>query len=141
MWNMLWPMLVIVTSNTIYNVCAKSTPSDVNPFFSLAITYTVATLCSVVMFLLTAKEKGVPAEFAKTNWASWVLGVAIVGLEFGFLMAFRNGWLVSQAQLVASIAVACALICVGVLLFKETLTVRQVIGMAICAVGLVLIAG
>ena len=37
MWNMLWPMLVIVTSNTIYNVCAKSTPSDVNPFFSLAI--------------------------------------------------------------------------------------------------------
>ena len=26
MWNLLWPMLMVVGANTVYNICAKSTP-------------------------------------------------------------------------------------------------------------------
>ena len=37
MWNMIWPLLVVVGANTVYNISAKSTPADVNSFASLAV--------------------------------------------------------------------------------------------------------
>ena len=32
MWNLLWPMLMVVGANTVYNICAKSTPEKLNSF-------------------------------------------------------------------------------------------------------------
>ena len=44
MWNMIWPLLIVVGANTIYNISTKSTPSDVNAFASLATSYFIAML-------------------------------------------------------------------------------------------------
>ncbi len=30
MWNLLWPMLMVVGANTVYNICAKSVPDKLN---------------------------------------------------------------------------------------------------------------
>lgn len=138
-WSMIWPIFIVVTSNTIYNICAKLTPETVNGFASLAITYTVAAVCAVLLFYLTAEEKQLLAELGKTNWAAWVLGLSIVGLEFGFLCVYRAGWKISMGNLTASITLACVLLLVGVLLFRETLAPRQILGMAVCVLGLILI--
>ena len=32
MWNMLWPLLLIVASNTFYHICAKSVPEEAHAF-------------------------------------------------------------------------------------------------------------
>lgn len=136
---MIWPILIVVTSNTVYNICAKSTPETVNGFASLAITYTVAAACAVLLFYLTAEEKQLLAELGKTNWTAWVLGLSIVGLEFGFLCVYRAGWNISMGNLTASITLSCVLLLAGVLLYRETLTLRQILGMAVCVLGLVLI--
>ena len=37
MWQMLWPVLVVVGANTIYHISAKSTPEGFNPFASLVL--------------------------------------------------------------------------------------------------------
>lgn len=140
MWNMIWPILIIVAANTLYNISAKSTPSDINSFASLALSYIVAAACSLVMFFITSDNKNIFAEISKTNWTSLALGIAIVGLEFGYICVYRAGWKVSIASLVANISLACVLLGVGFLLYKEVLSIRQVIGMAVCAVGLILIA-
>ena len=42
---------------------------------------------------------------------------------------------------IANIALACVLVFVGMLLYKETITLRQIIGMLVCAAGLYLIGG
>ena len=68
MWNMIWPILIVVGANTIYNVSAKSTPSDVNSFASLSLSYVIGAVCSVAMFFLTSENKNLFAELAKTNW-------------------------------------------------------------------------
>ena len=140
MWNMLWPILVVVGSNTIYNIAAKATPAEVNPFASLALSYIVGAACSLALFFATAENKNLAAELAKTNWASLALGLAIVGLEFGYLCIYRAGWKISVASLVANISLACVLLVVGLLLYRETVSVRQAIGMALSAIGLILIA-
>ena len=140
MWNMLWPILIVVAANTIYNISAKSTPAAINSFASLSVTYLIAMICSTVMYFVTSGQKNLLLELSKTNWTTYALGLAIVGLEFGFLCVYRAGWKISMANLFASIALACVLLIVGFFLYKETLSLRQILGMAACVIGLILIA-
>ncbi len=139
MWNMIWPILVVVLSNTFYNICQKSTPANVNAFGTLMVTYLVAAILTGVLFVTTVKPQNVPVEITKINWTAFVLGMAIVGLEVGYVFIYRAGWKVSSASVIANIALACVLIIVGALLYKEVITIRQLLGMAVCIVGLILI--
>ena len=136
---MLWPIMVVVAANTLYHICAKQTPEGLNAFASLGMTYFVAMVASLVMFFATATDKNIGHELAKVNWTSLIFGISIVALEFGYLNVYRVGWKVSTVSLVANIALAVILLVVGVLVYKEAITLRQVIGMAVCVVGLVLI--
>ena len=138
MWNMIWPVLVIVGANTCYHIIAKSTPEGVNAFATLAITYGVGALLSVVMYYLTG-ERGFIGELGKTNWTAWALGLAVVGLEFGNICLYRAGWKISVGSLVTNVAVACVLLAVGVLLYHETITLRQGIGILACLAGIYLV--
>ena len=139
MWNMIWPLLIVVGANTIYNISTKSTPSDVNAFASLATSYFIAMLGSVVMFFLTSDSKNLLMEISKTNWSALALGIAIVGLEFGYICIYRAGWKIGVASLVANISLACVLLLVGLFVYKEVITLKQLLGMGICAIGLMLI--
>lgn len=136
---MLWPVLVVVGANTIYNISTKSTPANVNAFASLAMTYVMAALSSVVLFFLTSDSKNLLAELAKTNWTAYALGVAIIGLEFGYICIYRAGWKIGVASLVANISLACVLLMVGYFFYKEVITLKQLLGMGVCAIGLMLI--
>lgn len=138
--NMLLPILLIVASNAVYNICAKSTPSGINTFASLSLTYFIGMVLALLLFFVTGESKNLAAELAKTNWASYVLGIAIVGLECGFLLAYRAGWKISMTQLVSSIAVSCVLLIIGMAVYHEVLTAKQLVGIGVCAVGLFLIA-
>lgn len=139
MWNMIWPLLIVVGANTIYNISTKSTPSDVNAFASLATSYFIAMLGSVVMFFITSDSKNLLVDVSKTNWSALALGIAIVGLEFGYICIYRAGWKIGVASLVANISLACVLLLIGLFVYKEVITLKQLIGMGICAIGLMLI--
>ena len=140
MWDLLWPMLIVICANTVYNISTKSTPADINSFASLAVTYTVAAVSSLLLFFITAENRDLAAELTKTNWTAFALGIAIVALEFGFICIYRAGWKISIASLVANISLACILLLVGILLYREAVSARQVIGMLLSAAGLILIA-
>ncbi|MBR2730503.1 MAG: EamA family transporter [Clostridia bacterium] len=140
MWNLLYPILLIVLANTFYNICAKSTPSEINGFASLFVTYGVAALLSLCAFFLTAKNKNLPAELAKANWSSFVLGLVIIGLEIGYILAYRNGWKMNTVSVTANISLAVILIVVAAIFYKEQITPRQIAGIAVCAGGLLMIS-
>ena len=72
MWNLLWPMLMVVGANTVYNICAKSVPDKLNSFAALTINYLVAAGLSLALFYLTSGGgKSLVQEMVKTNWALW----------------------------------------------------------------------
>ncbi len=139
MWNMLWPLLMIVGFNCLYHICTKSMPEDANAFGAVTVTYVVGALIAGVIFLAGAKPSGVLPELRKLNWAPFALGAAIVGLEAGHVFLYRMGWKVSIGSLACNICLAIALLFVGYFLFRDQITVRQLIGVAVCAVGLLLI--
>ena len=98
MWNLLWPMLMVVGANTVYNICAKSTPEKLNSFAALTINYGVAAALSLLLFFVTTGgEKNLIQEIGKTNWAPVVMGLSVVGLELGYILIYRAGWKVSSS--------------------------------------------
>lgn len=132
-------IVIIVASNIVYNICQKSTPSTANPFAALLVTYITAIVITFVALLFNKGDRGFIQSFSDLNWTSIVLGIAILGLEFGYLLAYRAGWNISIGSLVANIFLALALIPVGVLFYKESFELHKVLGITFCIVGLVLI--
>ena len=141
MWNMIWPLLLIVISNCFYNICAKSMPEETNAFGALTVTYLVGAILSAVFFVISVKPSRVVPEISKVNWIPFILGTAIVGLEAGYIFLYRAGWKVSIGALTANICLAVALLIIGCLLYKETISIRQVAGIIVCGIGLFLLNG
>ncbi len=139
MWKLIWPILVVILSNTFYNVCMKSMPGDVNPFGALMVTYLGAAIISGLIFVYVVGPSNVGVEMSKINWTSVVLALAIVGLEVGYVFVYRAGWTVSTASVVANIGLACVLIFVGYFLYRENVSFNQIVGIIVCMFGLVLI--
>ncbi len=139
MFNYVWPIGLVVLSNVVYQICAKSVPNEMNPFASLTITYGVSAVFSAIMFFIFNKDGNLLHEYSKLNWSPFILGVVLVGLEVGFIYAYKAGWQVSTASIVQSSILAIALIFVGWLLYSEALTWNKLVGLAICLVGLVFI--
>ena len=91
-------------------------------------------------FLLFPGRDSLTAEIGRLNWVSAAFGLCLVGLEFGYIMAYRAGWKVSFLSLTANIVLACVLLVLGVFLYKEGISPKQLLGMAMCMGGLVLIS-
>ncbi len=140
MLNSIWPIFVVVAANTVYNICAKSTPEGVQPFASLAVTYLTAAVLSVLLFFATSESKDIMAEARKIDLTSLVFGCSIVALEFGYIYIYRAGWKVSTGSLIANVSLACVLLVIGIVLYKESITLRQVGGIALCIAGIFMIS-
>ena len=138
MFAFIWPIGLVVLSNVLYQICAKSVPSGMNPFASLTITYSVGAVVSMILYF-TLGGRDLIREYSRLNWTPIVLGIVIVGLEVGFIFAYKAGWPVSTASIVQSSFLAVALILVGWLLYREALSWNKLVGVAICLIGLVVI--
>lgn len=134
--SMIWPIALVVISNIVYQICAKGVPKNMDAMASMTITYLVGTVCSAIMFFVMNKNGNLLHEYEKMNWAPIFLGVSVVGLEVGFIYAYKNGWPVSTASIVQSAFLAVALLFVGALLYHETISVSKMIGMVFCLFGL-----
>jgi drug/metabolite transporter (DMT)-like permease len=133
-------IFMAVMSNVFYHVCQKTIPSNANPVFSLVFTYVIAAFVSLgLLAVYPVGAGGFAGELKRLNWSSALLGVAIVGLELGFLLAYRAGWNINIAGVVVSVLVGLVILPVGYLLFSDTLTIRSAIGIIFCITGLIFI--
>lgn len=137
MWAYVWPIALVVLANTVYQICAKSVSADINPFASLTVTYLIGAAASAILYFLLSPRGNLLAEYRKLNWAPFVLGIVIVGLEAGWIYAYKAGWQVSTGFIVQSALLAGVLLAVGYFLYRESLTWHKLVGVALCLVGLV----
>jgi uncharacterized membrane protein len=129
-----------VISNLFYHISQKLTPPDVNPALAISITYLVAMGISlVILWTLQPLKTGLGQALRQLNWATVMLGFSVVGIELGFLLAYRAGGNISLAQIVVSSAITLILIPVGLVFFKERISWLNGLGIVLCLAGLVLI--
>jgi drug/metabolite transporter (DMT)-like permease len=132
-------MAMTVVSTVFYHLIQKMTPTNAHPLLSLAFSYSIALVVCLVLlpaFPLTAK---LADSIRQLNWTTIALGFAIVGIELGFLLAYRAGWRISEMSLVSTLFVVLALVPIGLLFFKEKLSPVNLVGILICIVGLVMV--
>lgn len=139
MW-FIWPIALVVVANVVYQICAKSVPKNMDTMASMVITYLVGALCSAIMFFIMNRDASLLQEFSKSNSAPVWLGNSVVGLEVGFIYAYKIGWAVSTASIVQSTFLSLALLVVGAVLYNEAITMNKIIGISICLVGLYFIS-
>jgi hypothetical protein len=126
-----------IGGNIAYHLLNKSLAPNAHPFASLVATYGVGLTVSLLVLAADAKA-GVGAGLRELNWASYALGVFVVLLELGFLLAYRAGWKVSVAAVYSNVAVGLLLLPIGVLAFRETLSAANAAGIVLAVVSLVL---
>jgi drug/metabolite transporter (DMT)-like permease len=132
-------MVVAIVSSVLYHVSQKATPIDAHPAVALLVTYALAS-CLTLLLLLFFPLRGAPlSELHRLNWSTLVLAISIVGLEVGFLLAYRSGWNVGLAAVLVNVAAGLILVPVAIFRFKETLNSVNLAGVLVCLVGLVMI--
>lgn len=133
------PVLVVVVANVIYDICAKSIPDRLNPFAGLTLTYSILAVATFILFFILSPGASIITEMKEVNWAVFAFALTSVGLETGYILLFRAGWDISIGGLVCNIILAIALVFVGFSLFHEHITPRQIAGVILCLIGLIII--
>jgi uncharacterized membrane protein len=133
-------ILLVIISNTFYHLAQKGTPGSINPMVALTVTYGTALVISIIGLFIYPSEVGILESFKKLNWASFVLGISIIGLELGFLLAYRSGWNISLAGLYANVIVALVLIPIGIVFFKDQISVTKAVGIVLSIAGIIFIS-
>lgn len=136
-----WPLFLIIGSNLVYQSSSRCASKDAQPFAALAVVYTIAAIGSLIFFGITGRESGsLLTNIRALNWANYLLGLAIIGLEGGFLYLYRSGWSVSVGPICTYCGVAIGLLILGALCFHEHITLKQILGTILCLGGIALIS-
>jgi multidrug transporter EmrE-like cation transporter len=128
-----------ICSSAFYHFSAKSTPSNVNFTVSLLVTYAVAFTVTLFTFGFFPAKNGVIAELKQLNWASIGLAVAIVGIEFGFLLVYRSGWNLGIAAVLVNVVASLILLPVAIFFFRDKISWVNIVGILVCLAGLIML--
>lgn len=127
-----------ICSSALYHFVAKSTPANVNFTVSLLVTYGVAFVATLFTFFFFPTSS-VVAELKQLNWASVGLAVAVMGIEFGYLLMYRAGWNLGIAAVLVTVLAALILVPVAVFVFKDKISWINIAGVVVCLAGLVML--
>jgi multidrug transporter EmrE-like cation transporter len=128
-----------IASSALYHFVAKSTPSNVNFTVSLLVTYAVAFVITLIGFIFFPVKNSIMAEIRQLNWASIGLAIAVVGIEFGFLLTYRAGWNLGIAAVLVNVVASLILVPVAILVFRDEITWVNILGILVCLAGLVML--
>ena len=127
-----------IASSAFYHFVAKSTPATVNFTVSLLVTYGVAFVATIFTFFFFPTSN-VAAELKQLNWASVGLALAVMGIEFGYLLMYRAGWNLGIAAVLVTVLASLILVPVAVFVFKDKISWINITGVFVCLAGLVML--
>ncbi len=131
---------LIIVSALIYHLSQKSVPKDASPLVVILSAYIVGVMTCLALLLATGEIKKGAELLHNQNWVLVVLiGLTAVGVELGFLYAYRTGWNISTASITIGAFTTTTLALIGTLWFKEQLTPLNIVGMVLCLTGVICI--
>ena len=132
--------MLVVVSTVLYQLGQRAIPAGANALVATVAAYVVATAGAVLMMPLLARDVALASSWRTLNYGTLLVGVGALGIEIGFLLAYRAGWAISNVSMVANAMVALALLLIGAIAFREPITAARGAGIALCLAGLWLVA-
>jgi len=134
-----WPIAFLVIFNVTYHLSSKEAPENINTFAFLTISYIISAAFSFIFYLLSDKEGSFINNIQHINWATFVMGISMVGLEIGAIYMYKVGWNLNSGQVLYSSVLAVVLFIIGTLFYKEPFSISKIAGIAVCLFGIFLI--
>ena len=133
------PLVMVILGNVVYHLGQKSVPKGAHPLVATLGMYLVAAVATVALMPVVSPAPTRAAAAASWHWSVALVGLGIVAIEVGFLLAYRMGWEISAASLTAATAIAAILLPIGVFAYREAWSAPRLLGLGLCVVGLWLI--
>jgi len=140
-------LAVAAVGVVIYQLAQKCVPATVNPMAMLMAAYAVAFLLSLVALpFLQAAGPGNPWRVAFAGlaqgsgpWVALALGVGVLLIEVGFLLALRAGGSLQWSGVAVNGAASLLLIPIAIAVFREGFSLPKGLGILLVLAGLALL--
>jgi drug/metabolite transporter (DMT)-like permease len=123
-----------------YQYLVKRVPSTLNPIVSILAMYAAVLGLGLALLLVFPADGGFRSHVRQLSWLQLGLAIAVIMIELGFLMMYRYGWQLSTGNLVTGVVVNLMLVGVGVILLGEKMSLVNVVGVAVCILGVALVS-
>lgn len=133
------PFALTVGSGVLYHLALKGQSGGGTPWAFLTAAYAVACLLSAAAWGV-AGGGGAPLIDRRVLAGAALLGLAAVGIELGYFLAYRAGWGLGQVSIVNAGLVATVLALIGVTLAGESMSAARATGLAVALGGVWLLA-
>lgn len=132
--------ILIVVGLVVYQLSQKSTDQNANPFVVVILAYLIGiAACVVGYFLFPRQDTDLMPMMKTVAWSALGIGLGAAAIEIGFMLAYRAGWNLSLLPVSVNVCGAVLLILIGLIAFRESLSMEKLIGVLMCIGGLVLI--
>lgn len=126
---MLGTIGLVIIGQIVYQIGQRAIPADASPMIVLALAYfSAGILCILFAAPQGAFTSGTSLRSA-LSWPTALLTLSIAAIEFGYLLAYRNGWTLATAFPSASAVTIFALATIGWVAHGESLSTRQIVGL------------
>lgn len=135
----IWPFAMAILAYTMYQLVLKLVRPDVHILTLLAFAYLVSCITALSLWFLNP-GLGESRLQGRDMIIAAILGMSIVGIEFGFAAAFRSGLPINTTGAIVNVATALLVVPIGYAVFGEQMTSVKMAGLAMCCGGLLLLA-
>jgi multidrug transporter EmrE-like cation transporter len=130
-----YSIALVIASQVTYQLAVKAVPRDSNPFGVLIIVYGLAMIACCVLAPLAGKPIALADVKRLMSWPACLVALAVVGIEVGYLLAYRNGWTLGTTFAVTSVAAVTLLAVLGVAWFGDHVDGKRVLGLVLALAG------
>jgi drug/metabolite transporter (DMT)-like permease len=126
---------LVIASQVTYQLAVKAIPRESHPFGVLIIVYGLAMVACIVFSPMAGRPLAF-ADFRRLlSWPTCLLAIAVVGIEIGYLLAYRSGWRLGATFAVTSVATVAVLALLGIVWFGELIDGKRVFGLLLALAG------
>lgn len=135
-------VLLISVTEILYQIGYKYTPDTINPLASILVLYSITLIFFTILAFSVEKTQKLNSKktYLKTP-LPYLFGISMVGIDLGYLLIYKFHGEMSVIFNLATPFEALAVLFLGILLFKEKLDRRIIIGIILSIAGVILIGG
>ena len=130
-----YSMVLVIAAQSLYQLAMKAVPSGAHPLNALIVAYGIAIAVCLVLSPLLGSTVTPTALRRLLTWPTLMLALSVVGIEMGYILAYRAGWKIGMTYAFASGATVAILAVFGALYFGEYLDLKKCLGLVFVLAG------
>ena len=130
------PIGLIIIAQVGYQLAQRAMPTNANPFTVVAIAYLLGIIACAALAPVVGRPIGLVDAGLLKHWPIWGLAASVVGIELGYLLAYRADWSLATTTGIGYTATMVLVAVIGAAFFSEGMSVRRAGGL-VMAIGAV----